>query len=218
MLEIIPNKTIKAYAMIVDINGFSQMVRACAVGTIAQDVRDTLAGPIQVVESSGGEVVAFMGDAFLAVIENDNKLLEACRGIARELDNTCEWISNAQQENPTDWSHMPGGPSLKIAVEYGSLDVSLIQSRFLGQHALLIGEPINYASRIARFGEGNRCVLGRIAGARIAQLVAENFIDGPYKKTLPGKMDEGQYEYTFLKLDDIWCEGAGVPGEDSYWG
>ncbi|MGO9020618.1 MAG: hypothetical protein ACLQVJ_19940 [Syntrophobacteraceae bacterium] len=218
MLNIIPTKTIEAYAMIVDINGFSQIVRACVVGGVAQDVRDILAGPIGVVEASGGEVVAFMGDAFLGIIENDDQLLEACCGIAKDIDRTCEWISDAQRQIQSDWSHMPGGPSLKIAIEYGMLDVSSIESRFLRQHTLLIGEAINYASRIARFGEGNRCVLGRVAGARMAKVVAADYLEGPYRHVLTGKEHEGEYEYYFLDLGDIWRAGHIGSEDESYWG
>lgn len=217
-VDIAPGVKISAYALIVDINEFSPIVRTCETGSVVQDIRDILVGPISAIESCGGEIVAIMGDAFLGIIQGDDDLLEACYCIAKSLDQTCEWISNAQQGCSSAWSHMPGGPSLKVSAEYGPIEISSIKTRFLGEQVFLIGNTINYASRIGHFGEGNRCVLGHMAGRRIAEKIAPTYLEGPFSDILPGKESEGNYWYSFLKLDDIWREGSRVPGEDSYWG
>jgi class 3 adenylate cyclase len=214
-LKIDPAHKLEAYAMIVDINNFSHMVRSCEVCTVAQDTRDTLYGAIAAIEAAGGEVIAFMGDAVLGLIEDEDQLFHACVQIAKDLDRVCEWISTSISQDDTS-NYMLGGPSLKIAIEYGSFDVSTIESRFLGRHVLVIGEAINYASRISKIGEGNRCLLGPIAGKLMEKLYSG--VKGPYKERIIGKENEGDYEYYCLKLDDIWREGPRGPGEESYLG
>ena len=55
-------RSFKAFAMIVDLNSFTRMVRADECGTAADDTRDALVGAIAAVEAEGGEVVALMGE------------------------------------------------------------------------------------------------------------------------------------------------------------
>src|SRR5687768_11940043 len=95
--------TIPAFAMVIDINNFVGMVSA-GDGAIAQFTRDVLTGPIVAVESSGGEVVGYMGDAILAVFAEGEDTAAACFDIAKDLDRECEYISNAQKESPDAWS------------------------------------------------------------------------------------------------------------------
>jgi class 3 adenylate cyclase len=202
-----------AFAMIIDLNGFTKMVAKDEVGTVAQDTRDALAGGIGAVEENGGLVVGFMGDAFLAVLDDDESVVRAALSTAKDLDRTCEWISDAQSENPDDWSHMPGGPSLKILIEYGRIDVSTINSKFLGEQFLLAGVPINYASRIGSFGKGNRCLLGPAAAERIGRSYK---IEGPY--TTKGKTGEPPYTCYRFDMGDVWKEGKRRRGKETFGG
>jgi hypothetical protein len=138
--------TIEAFAVIVDINGFTPMVSRSTKGeSIAQFVRDTLSGGIETVQKHGGAVVGFMGDAFLSVFDNIASVYMSCVGIAKDLDRCCEYISDHQRVFPKDWHYAKGGASLKIGIEYGWIDISTIHSNLLRQQKLLIGPPINYA-------------------------------------------------------------------------
>jgi class 3 adenylate cyclase len=202
-----------AFAMIVDLNGFTRMVARDEVGTVAQDTRDALTGGIRAVEENAGLVVGFMGDAFLAILEDDESVVLAALSTAKDLDRTCEWISDAQSENPNDWSHMAGGPSLKILIEYGRIDVSTIASKFLGEQFLLAGVPINYAACIGSFGTGNRCLLGPEAAKRIGRSYP---LEGPH--TTKGKKGEPPYTCYRFDMGDVWKEGKRQAGEDTFWG
>jgi class 3 adenylate cyclase len=62
------NGCINAFAIIVDINGFTSMVAKDDSGMTAQFVRDVLAGTIDAIEKEGGEIVSYMGDAVLGVL------------------------------------------------------------------------------------------------------------------------------------------------------
>jgi hypothetical protein len=93
------------------------------------------------------------------------------------------------------------------------MDVSTIDSRLLGEHRLLIGNPINYAARIAKAGEGNRCIIGPAAAKRE---FANYQLTGPVE--VSGKPGELPYECYFLDLSDIWIEGPRDPGKETFWG
>jgi class 3 adenylate cyclase len=202
------------FAMIVDINGFVGMVATAEStgGIIAQFTRDVLAGAIESIESVGGEVVGFMGDAILGIIPTGKAAVDACYFIAKDVDGQCEWISKAQKRISTDWEFSPGGPSVKIAVEYGRFDVSTIRSRLLGEHRLFIGSAINYAARISRAGVGNRCLVGpQAAGMEFSTYP----LKGPHE--IAGKPGEENYSYYFLSMDETWIEGPRKPGKETYW-
>lgn len=206
--------TINAFAMIVDINQFTRMVAADDTGMVAQFVRDVLSGPISAIERHDGEVVGYMGDAILGVLPPGESAALTCFNIAKDLDRQCEYISNHQDDFPQDWAFAPGGPSIKISIEYGSLEVTTISSRFLGTHRLLIGDAINYASRISSGGVGNRCHIGPVAAA-MPPFNAYT-LDGPL--SVRGKAREGAYTYYQLDLGDIWIEGRRKKGKETFWG
>ena len=58
---------LEAFAMIVDINGFTRLVKEYDA-EIAQFTRDLLSGSVRCVEEHGGHVVGLMGDAFYALL------------------------------------------------------------------------------------------------------------------------------------------------------
>ena len=213
-MRILSGQSFSAIALIVDINGSAAMVRAPTRTLLADFTRDVLAGGIQAVEDSGGAVVAIMGDAFLAVLPDVSATAQACVMIARDLDRQCEWISNAQDDDPEAWPYAPGGPSLKIAFESGEMEATDISTRRLGTQLLLIGEPIIYSQRISAAGTGNRCV----CGPQAAHLLRESghVLEGPtvYRST---KSDE-PYTYFTFDLGDVWVSDRGGDNEDSYWG
>jgi class 3 adenylate cyclase len=205
--DILENGENKLFAIIVDINSFTKMVAKPNAILIAQFTRDVLAGGINAVEKSGGNVVGFMGDAFLAIHKDAEKVFKCCIGIARDLDKICDYISNTKNAFPFS----PKGPSLKIGIEYGFIDISDISSKFLGTQKLFIGEPINYAARIMEAGFGNRCNIGPNAYNKgLKDFIDEN--DGPF--LIEGKKGENTYTYYELDLGDIWREGD---SKESYW-
>ena len=206
--------TINAFALMLDINGFTSMVSKTAQSDcIAQFVRDVLSGGIEAVERHGGSVVSFMGDAFLAILDNAESTYKAAVGIAICLDDTCEYISDHQRDFSEAWPYVRGGPSLKIGIEYGWMDVSTIHSESLGTLRLLIGPAINYACRIAAVGEGNRCNVGPEA---MKHGMDQWWSNGPCLVRI--KAGEGKYTYWSMKLGDVWREGEIELGEDTYWG
>jgi len=212
-MKLSENETIDAFAMIVDINSFTPMAsRSSKSDCVAQFVRDILSGGIDIVEEQGGTVASFMGDAFLAVLDNVDAVYMTCVGIAKNLDRLCEYISNHQRDFPEDWHYAKGGASLKIGIEYGWIDISDIFSKFLGQQKLLIGPPINYACRISKAGKGNRCNVGPKA---MKNGLNQWLNHGPYKIDKTG---EDEYIYWQLNLEDIWIEGKIEADEDTYWG
>jgi class 3 adenylate cyclase len=206
---------VEGYAIIVDLNQFSSMVtKAEETGdAVAQFIRDALAGAIFEIEAEGGEVVAFMGDAVLGFMPPGEGVALACFGIAKDLDEQCEYVSNEQEGDNHAWPFAPGGPSLKISIEYGMMDVSTINSRLLGEHRLLIGSPINYADRISKAGIGNRCIIGPMAAERAFK---QYTLDGPHQ--IAGKPGEREHECYVLDLGDIWIDGAREPGKETYSG
>ena len=204
---------VDGFAMIVDINGFVGMVEASATAndSIAQFTRDVLAGAIHSIEFVGGEVVGFMGDAILGILPSGQAAVDACYLIAKDVDDQCEWVSNQQKHHHGGWDFAPGGPSVKIAVEHGRLDVSTIDCRLLGGHRLFVGSAINYAARISKAGIGNRCVVGPRAAA---MEFASYPVTGPYQ--IDGKPGEKPYTYFEFSMDEVWVEGQRIPGEDTY--
>ena len=94
----------EAFAIIVDINGFTGMVAQSDGDLIADFVRDTLVGSIHAIEEAGGEVVGFMGDAVLGILPNAESAAQACFVIAKDLNSMCEYISNSQEESEDCWN------------------------------------------------------------------------------------------------------------------
>lgn len=205
----------ECFALLVDINGSTSMVKRAnsSPESVAQYCRDVLSGAIKVIEAHGGQVVAVMGDAILGLIQDDHSAVMACFDIAHNVDNQCEYISGVQHRDESAWAFAPGGPQIKIGIEYGRLDASTIYSRFLGEQRILMGDAINYAARISQAGEGNRCVIGTVtAGTFFGKFK----LDGPY--TIEGKAGEPLYEYYFFPMGDLWREGYVPPGGETYWG
>jgi class 3 adenylate cyclase len=202
---------VEAFAMIVDINGFTGMVSRSGGEQISQFVRDVLYGSIRAIEESGGHVVAFMGDAILGVLPDSESASGACFLVAKDLNAQCEYISTNQEGSSDCWNFADGGASLKIGIEHGWLDVSQISSQVLGTQRLIIGDAINHAARILSAGSGNRCLIGPSA---VQHGFSDFSPDGPYY--VDGKPGESKYEYFQLYLGDIWIEGQSGDGL-TYW-
>lgn len=204
--------SISAFAMVIDINHFASMVRRAETSpdSIAQFTRDVLTSAIMEVEAHGGHVVGFMGDAILGIIEDGEAAVKTCFGIARDVDRLCEYVSSAQKDCKRMWRYAPGGASLKIAVEYGSMNVSTISSRFLGEHKLFVGNAVVHATRISRAGKGNRCLVGPVA----AKTFKSYGLEGPY--SISGKPGEPRYRYYRFPMGEIWREGS--ESNETYWG
>ncbi len=181
---------------------------------LAQFTRDILSGAISAIEDHEGEVIGIMGDAIFGIIPQGPHIYAACVTIAKTVDEVSEYFSLHQQEFPQDWHYVPGGPSLKICIEFGWMDVSTITTRYLGTQKLLIGPAINYASRIGRAGTGNRCLLGPTA-AHMPDL-SRYSLRGPL--SIGGKDSEGEYTYYELDFSEVWREGERSLNDESYWG
>ncbi len=208
MLEDIKkNKSIKAFAMIVDINNFTPMVSLAEKTGIptAQFIRDLLLGYVKFVEEQDGIVVSFMGDAFLAILKTAEDVADACIGIAVDIDKINDYFNSEKNF----WPISKNGLKVKIGIEYGDISISDIKSNFLGDQKLFIGSTINYASRITGGGKkiNNRCLFGPEA---FAMGLNKWHNEGPF--IFKGKRGEKPYKYYELDLDDIWCN---EPGETS---
>lgn len=84
---------IDGIAMIVDVNGFESMVSKGWDDNVGLFVRDILIGGVGIVERNFGEVVAFMGDAFLAILPEPTSAGNACLQIADDLRRMNEYTS-----------------------------------------------------------------------------------------------------------------------------
>jgi class 3 adenylate cyclase len=191
--------SIEAFAMLVDINGFTTIVDRSLGENIAKHISDVLKHGVNAVESHQGHVVGFMGDAFLAILHSRSDVIKSCTEIAQAVAEQCQIVKDP---NTTFKWPLPEGPSLKIAVEYGWMDISGISSHAIGEQIQLIGPPINYANRISSSGSGNRCHIGPNAAQLIGVDCEE--LTGPYR--VEGKKGEGIYTYYRLPLDRIWEE------------
>ncbi len=191
--------SIQAFAMLVDINGFTTLVDRSLGENIAKRIADVLKEGVNAVESHNGHVIGFMGDAFIAILKNRTEVLECSAQIAKAVARQCS-ILNDPTSN-FEWP-FPEGPSLKIALEYGWMDISQVSSKAIGEQILLIGPPINYAHRISSSGSGNRCHIGPNAAQLIGVDCEE--LTGPYR--VEGKKGEGIYTYYRLPMGHLWSE------------
>ncbi len=191
--------SIQAFAMLVDINGFTTLVDRSLGENIAKRIADVLKEGVDAVESHHGHIIGFMGDAFIAVLENRTDVLQSCAQIATAVTKQCSILSDPASE--FKWP-FPEGPSIKIALEYGWMDIAQVSSQAIGEQILLIGPPINYAHRISNSGSGNRCHIGPNA----AQLIGVDCdkLSGPYR--VEGKKGEGIYTYYRLPMSHLWTE------------
>jgi class 3 adenylate cyclase len=207
-----PNRA-RGFALFVDMVGFTRMVKTPKFEDMAQFTHDVLYGAIQVVEASEGEIVTLTGDGFLAILPETADLVMVCTGLAKDLDKQCEYMSNAQAEsNGECWPFCPGGPSLKVGVEFGEFEVAEVHLRYLGVQNLFIGSAINYASRILEKIVGNECRVGPKAAKLLTK---QGYAVGP-KKRVSGKRGESPFAFHKLDLGDIWIQGERKG--DSYWG
>jgi class 3 adenylate cyclase len=192
------NKQFKAFAIIVDINQYTQLVSNAESSNmlLAQFIRDLLSGSIQAVEKNNGLVVGLMGDAFLAFIESSEDVFGACVAIANDVDKVNEYLCVTKFLPPSIQ-----GIKIKIGVEFGYIDVADISCQFLGKQKLFASTAINFASRISDGGNRklNRCLIGPIAASNGLDRYV---LDGPFQ--LKGKSGEQPYKYYNLDLDDIW--------------
>ena len=205
--SITKNRTLEAFAIIVDINDFSQTVTAAEAGPtmgadIADFTRDALEHVVRAIEANEGEVAAIMGDAVLGIIPEGAPIRTACDEIAVAVNRESDHISEHQVNSPGDWAYSPGGVSLKICIEFGQMHVTSINTRNLGGQSLFVGSAINYASRIGAAGVGNRCLLGPAAAERL------EFTSMPLRgpRHVPGKRGEPVLEYYELSLKKLWQE------------
>ena len=192
---------LEAFAMIVDINGFTPLVSNYQGDSIAQFTTDLLVGGIRIVEEHGGHVVGLMGDAFYALLLDARSVFECCIGIAVDVNKQCEYFDHVHSELKS--CQYPKGVGVKIGVEHGWLDVADIKTNDLGPQRLFVGEAVIYAHRICSAGKGNRCLLGPTA----AQMIKEecDLLKGPYR--IKGKEGEPLYSYYRMDLSDVWLEG-----------
>lgn len=110
------------------------------------------------VEEEGGAVVGFMGTLAWVLLPNSDACFRACVGVAKG-------ISDIQDTRLEFYPQSTGGPRLDIGVEFGTLDISMIESKELDRRRLVVGEAINYATPILAAGDGNRCLVGLRAAA-----------------------------------------------------
>jgi hypothetical protein len=133
------NGTIEAFALIVDINGFTQMVsKAGPSDGAAQFVRDVLSSGIDTIQKHGGSVVSFMGDAFLAILDNPDSVYMSCVGVAKDLDRQCEYVSEHQKEYPDDWHYAKGGTAVKLQSNMDGLTFPLFTAICLDNKGFLL--------------------------------------------------------------------------------
>ena len=183
--------------LVVDINASERLIAADDAGLAGQFLRDLLYGSVRAVEEHHGSVINFTGDGLIGVLPSEEDAGLACMAIAHDLRKTRDYL----EANGTEaFPQLRIGVGLKIAVERGLLEVNTISSNFLGEQAFLVGPPTVYATRISRFGKGDRCIVGPKAAANWPYVGLE----GPYKGK--GKHRGFTYEYYFFDLSDLWVD------------
>lgn len=181
--------------MVVDINASERLLAVDDWGGTAQFFRDLLCGSIRAVEDSHGSVINFIGDGLIAVLPSEEKAGSACMAIAHDLRRTRDYL---KANGPEAFPQLKVGVGLKIGVERGWMQVSSISSEFTGDLPYLFGEPAVYATRISRFGRGDRCLVGPRAAAKWPY----GWLDGPFIR----KRRTFTYEYHSFDLGDLWVD------------
>jgi class 3 adenylate cyclase len=183
-------------ALVVDINSSEMMFRSDEANLVGQFTRDTLSGAVRAVEEAGGSVINHSGDSIIAVMPNVEAAAEASWSVAHDFRKTKEYLVGTGLK--TVWPFVPDDFGLKISMESGTMEVSTIWSKFLGEQPFITGPPSVYASRMLSFGEGNRCLVGPIA----AEGWPYETLAGPFIGQ--GKHAEIKYEYFLYDLSDLW--------------
>lgn len=208
-IHVTKDQTVDAFAVIADINDFARTVAAAEKGSskgedIADFTRDALKHVVQTIEAIGGEVAALMGDGVLGIVPEGAAIRTMCNDIAIAVNRESVNISEHQQKFPGDRAYSPGGPSLKICIEFGKIHLASINTRNLGTQALFIGSAVNYASRLCLAGVGNRCLIGPVAASR-AEFSSFTFRS---PRHVAGKHGEAELVYYELSLAEHWREGG----------
>src|SRR5690349_13623789 len=113
------SRSFQAFAMIVDISGFTSIVSRAGPELGGQFTRDVLSTLLKPIEYAEGEVVGFMGDAALALFDGDSKrVLEACYGIADHVDRVNDILHSHWSGVSNFWGK---GVYVKILIEHGSV-------------------------------------------------------------------------------------------------
>jgi class 3 adenylate cyclase len=198
----------QAFSMLVDINGFTQLVSEHDLDVGVGDyVRDVLSGPIVAIENAGGSVIGINGDAIFGILPSADSAAEACQTIAWDLNAVCEYLARTDMVK-----QLPRPPTLKIGVEFGTLANSTIKTTALGTIPLCLGRATNHCARIIAAGDGNRCHVGPAAYAE----GMDKWIGDQPLLEVAGKRGEPIYQYYRYDLGDVWREGFNEDGE-FYW-
>jgi class 3 adenylate cyclase len=181
--------------LIVDINASERLLAVDEWGGTAQFFRDLLDGSIRAVQDAHGSIINFIGDGLTAVLPSEEDAGIACMAIAHDLGKTRDYlVSNGSEVFP----QLRVGVGLKIGVERGWMQVSSISSEFVGNVPYFFGKPAVYATRISRFGRGDRCLIG----PKVAAKWPYGPLDGPFFR----KRRTFTYEYYSFDLGEFWVD------------
>ncbi|TDE16353.1 hypothetical protein E0F88_08885 [Dyadobacter psychrotolerans] len=206
MIDLINNEEpFKAFALLADINSYTKIVAVSEAqnNRVAKYISDILIGGVMAVEKNNGLVVGFAGDQFLALFKTVEEVYMSVHALAKDLDEICEYIAGTDS-----FIHVDNGIKIKVAIEFGQIDLTSISTKFLGTQKLFAGSTINYASRILNAGEGNRCNVGPSAYKK----GLSQYIDSD-RRIFEAK-DKIPYEYYNLDFDGVWRNDH----MESYWG
>jgi class 3 adenylate cyclase len=181
--------------LVVDINSSERLLTVDDWGGTAQFFRDLLYGSVRAVEDAHGSVISFIGDGLTAVLPSEEEAGMACISIARDLRKTRDYLVSSGREA---FPQLKVGIGLKLGVERGWMQVSSVSSEFVGDVPYFFGEPAVYATRISRFGRGDRCLIGPKAAANWPY----GGLDGPFVR----KRRTFTYEYYSFDLGDFWVD------------
>jgi len=181
--------------LVVDINASERLLAVDDWGGTAQFFRDLLSGSIRSVEDSHGSVISFIGDGLTAVLPSEQEAGLACMAIAHDLRKTRDYL---RHHGSDVFPQLEVGVGLKMGVERGQMQVSSISSEFTGKLPYFFGEPAVYATRISRFGRGDRCLVGPRAAA--------NWPYGPLDGPFVRKRRTFTYEYYSFDLSEFWVD------------
>jgi len=182
-------------ALVVDINASERLLAVDEWEGTAQFFRDLLYGSVRAIEDAHGSVINFIGDGLTAVLPSEEDAGMACMAIAHDLRKTRDYLVS---NGPEAFPQLKVGVGLKMGIERGRMQVSSISSKFVGAAPYFFGEPAVYATRISRFGRGDRCLIGPKAAA--------NWPYGPLDGPFVRQRRTFTYEYYSFDLGDLWVD------------
>lgn len=184
------NDSFAGTVLFADISGFTSLSErlgkqgAIGVEELTNTLNSYFGELIDIVLSSGGDIVKFAGDALLAVWRAENNQ------IAKTVQAAAQCGLNAQ-ETLRDRTTKDGDRlSLRIGIGTGVIVTASVGGEFKRWEYVVSGKPIIEATKAADLAERGEALLGPIAAKRLAPSLNGQFVAGGNWRLEPGPKSE----------------------------